>query len=299
MYFERKIRVSFDGVSVAPVEKLRVSFQVDKDDGEHANRGMIRIYNLNASSRSALARAFPIETPFVEPVIKCYLFTGYGDRLVQLIGGEVLSATNQRIGPDWITDIEIYTGLYAATVSNIQISYDGKTSAKKVITDLLAPIGVDIRYTDAAESALQGKTVTDYSTSGLSIYETNNFLSRYGLAFVIEEDGIGLVYVNNSPREGERNQRFENTFNQENGLIGTPKVTRSGIEFQSLLRPTIRIMQRIYVESQTINQTLQNSSNLASEYFVTDIKHIGDTHSDEWFTEITGAYVGLLDGVYQ
>lgn len=298
MYFERKVRVSFDGVSITPVENLRVSFQVDKDDGEHANRGMIRIYNLNTSSRSALARAFPVETPLIEPVIKCYLFVGYGDRLVQLIGGEVLSATNQRVGPDWITDIEVFTGLLAATVSSIQVSYDGKTSAKKVIDDLLAPIGVDIRYTQEAQAAIEGKAVTDYATSGLSIYETNNFLSRYDLGFVIEEDGIGLVYKKHAARESGRNQNAENTFKQENGLIGTPKVTRSGVEFQALLRPTVRIMQRIYVESQTISQTLQNESRIANEYYVTGIKHTGDTRSDDWFTEITGAYVGLDDGIY-
>lgn len=299
MYFDRKVRVSFDGISIPPVEKLRVAFQVDKDDGEHANRGTVRIYNLRASSRSALARAFPVETPFVEPVIKCYLFTGYGDRLVQLIAGEVLSATNVRVGPDWITEIEVFTGIQAATMSNIQVSYDGKTTAKKIINDLLAPIGVDIRFTEDAEKAVQGKTVSDYSTSGLSIYETNNFLSRYNLAFVIEDDGIGLVYVRNQPRENSRDQRSENTFNQESGLIGTPKVTRTGVQFRALLRPTVKVLQRIYVESQTINATLQNESKLASEYFVTGVKHIGDTHSEDWYSEIIGAYVGLAEGIYQ
>lgn len=298
MYFERRVRVSFDGVSITPVEKLRVSFQVDKDDGEHSNRGMIRIYNLNASSRSALARAFPVETPLIDPVIKCFLFVGYGDRLVQLIGGEVLSATNQRVGPDWITDIEVFTGLLAATSSSIQVGYDGKTSAKKVIDDLLAPMGLDIRYTPQAQAAIEGKAVTDYATSGLSIYESNSFIARYDLRFTIEEDGIGLVYKKHTAREAERNQTSENTFKQENGLIGTPKVTRSGVEFQSLLRPTVRIMQRVYIESQTISETLQNESRIANEYYVTGVKHTGDTRSDDWFTEITGAYVGLLDGVY-
>lgn len=293
--FNRNVEVTFEGADINPVTKLRVAFDVEKQDGEQFNTGTIRIYNLNSVSRGSIAKVIHNElTPWAEPIIKCTLRVGYGDQLVQLISGDILFATNQRIGPDWITDIEIYTGRYAALKSDLQISYGKKTSAKKVANDILATIkDVDIHYTQEAEKALQNKSVLSYSMSGIAYNEAVVFLSRYDLKFTIEDDGILLVYKKNEPQDPNRNQTEANTFKPENGLLGSPKVTRSGVEFQALLRPQVKILQRVYVESQSVNETLQNQDRFSNEYFVTGLKHTGDTHSDEWYTDITGSYVGL------
>jgi len=296
--FNRNVEVTFEGADINPVTKLRVAFDVSKQDGVQFNVGTIRIYNLNSSSRGALARIIQSQDdPCIGEHIKCTLRVGYGDQLIHLITGDILFASNQRVGPDWITDIEIYTGRCAAIKSDLQISYGKKTSAKKIANDLLATIkNVDIQYTQEAEKALQNKSVLSYSMSGIAYNEAAVFLSRYDLKFTIEEEGSLLVYKKGEPRDLTSSQTELNTFKPENGLVGSPKVTRSGVEFQSLLRPQVKILQRVYVESQSVNETLQNQDRFSNEYFVTGLKHTGDTHSDEWFTEIEGAYVELNKG---
>lgn len=293
--FNRNVEVSFKGVDILPVSRLRVAFDVSKQDGEQFNNGIIRIYNLNSSSRSALAKVIHnSKTPWVEPIIQCTLKVGYGDELVQLISGDVLIATNQRIGPDWITDIEVYTGWFSSKKSGTQLDYGAKTSAKKVVNDLLSKISdFDIQYTTKAESKLKGKTVQAYTMNGNAYNEAKVFLPRYGLRFSIEDDGILLVHAFNEPRDETRNENNTSTFNPTNGLLDSPKITRVGVEFKALLRPQIKILQRVYVESQSINETLQNQDRFTNEYFITGLKHTGDTYSDEWYTEISGSYVGL------
>jgi len=293
--FIRNIEVSFKGADINPISKLRVVFDVGKHDGESFNAGVIRIYNLNFSSRGALAKLISSEfDPDTKPTMQCILRVGYGDQLVQLLAGDILFATNQRIGPDWVTEIKIYAGLYNARVALTTLSYGKNTSAKKITNDLLATIkGVDIQYTQEADKALQKKSVLSYSMAGNVYNEAKVFLSSYGLSFKIEDDGVLLVYVPGKPRESKRSQNDANTFSPENGLLGTPKITSSGIEIRSLLRPQVKILQRFYVDSESINETLQNQDRFTNEYFITGLKHSGDTHSDEWHTEIIGAYVGI------
>ncbi len=293
--FNRNFEVSFKGVDILPISRLRVSFDVSKQDGEQFNNGIIRVYNLNSSSRAALARVIHnSKTPWVEPKIQCTLKVGYGEELVQLISGDILIATNQRIGPDWITDIEVYTGWFSSKKSGTQLHYGKRTSAKKIINDLLSKIAdFDIQYTTKAESELKGKTVQSYTMAGIAFNEAKIFLARYGLRFAIEDDGILLVYVFNNPRDEARAQNNSVTFKPTNGLLESPKITRVGVEFKALLRPQIKILQRVYVESQSINETLQNQDKFTNEYFVTGLKHTGDTYSDEWYTEISGSYIGL------
>lgn len=291
--FNRNIEVSFKGVDINPITKLRVIFDVGKHDGENFNAGVIHIYNLNSSSRGALAKLISSDSS-TEPTMQCIIRVGYGDQLIQLLAGDVLYATNQRIGPDWLTEIRIYAGLYNARVATINIDYASKTSAIKVTNDLLAKIkGVDIQFTKEAEDILQNKSIKDGTFSGGAYKEAKLFLSRYGLSFKIEDDGVLFVYVVGKPRESTRNQNEANTFSPDNGLLGTPKITSSGVELRSLLRPQIKILQRIYIDSESINETLQNQNRFTNEYFVTGLKHSGDTHSDEWFTEMIGAYVGI------
>jgi len=297
MLFERKIRINFSGIKIPPVEKLRISFEVEKSDGSQMNHALIRIYNLNPSSRHALARVVHKKTIMQEPVITCHLAAGYQGELRQLISGDIYTATNQRVGPDWITDIELFTGIGRVKRSASTVSYALKTSAKQIVDELLAPLGLIFRFTSEAFKKLTSETVLSYSASNLSTKAAAVFLDRYRLGLMIEDDNQGLVYALDYPRDSTT-ANDSNTFSIKNGLIGSPKVTITGVEFQSLLRPTVKILQRVFVESETINETLQNQNDYRSEYYVTGLKHIGDTHSDEWYTEIEGAYVGVNEGNY-
>ena len=186
----------------------------------------------------------------------------------------------------------------AVSFADVTVSYDGKTGAKFISDQLLSPLGLSIDYTEDALTILQGKTYFDFSESGMSLRSATVFLNRFDLGFTIEENGKGLVYKLDSPREKDSQRTSENAFNQNNGLVGSPVITRTGVEIVSLLRPEVELLQAIFVESQTINETLQKAELLTNKYYVKAISHKGDTHSDDWFTELEGFYADVADGVY-
>jgi len=294
--FKRSAQVSFDGVSVKPITDLRIAFEIDKDDGQQLNRGTIRIYNLNSDSRAQLAKPYPIGYPLIDPIIRVFLKAGYGGDNVQLLAGELLSGINTKEGPDWITTLEIWSGINATTKGISNFSFGDPTKAKVIADRLLSVLNIDVRYTDEADDLINNLKVTDYTSSGLSFREISLFLRRFGLSFTIEEDGQGLVYVDDRPRNPEAGQTSQNTFSPQNGLVGSPAITRTGIEIRALLRPQIRLLERFFVESRTISGTLVG--NVVADYHAISIKHTGDTRGEDWFTEIEGAYSNLIAGDY-
>ena len=298
MQFDRAIKIAFDGVDVEPVTNLRVMFDANKSDGEQLNKATITIFNLRASSRSALSKPRPLKAGFADNVISVLLYAGYEGNIKEIITGDIYTAHSTRIGTEWITVIEIYSGIAAATLGIARPSFNGKTKAKDIVDALVEPLGISIDYTQDALEALSGQTYSDFSDSGMSLRSANVFLKRFDLKFTIEENNKGLVYAENLPRRREEAVTEINSFNKNNGLIGSPNITRTGVEFIALLRPEIHILDTVFIQSQTINEALQSDEFSPNKYAVKNIRHFGDNRGDEWFTAIEAFYPDVLDGTY-
>lgn len=295
--FDRSIRVEFEGVDIPPITDLRVAFEIDKNDGLQFNHAFITITNMPDKNRNKIARAHPLNFPMIDPVIKMSLFAGYKGREILLAAGDVLSAIPNLRGANWETEIDIYSGLSDSTKADTQVAFSLPTSAKVISDQLLAKLGMDIKYTAEALDILKNKKPNDFSTSGMSAQEATVFLARYGLAFTIEESGRGLVYKSNRPRNPNSGKTDSNSFTPQNGLIGTPQITRAGINIKSFLRPQIKLFEKIFVESQTTTGALQ-APGYSPEYHVIGMKHKGDNRGADWFSEFECVYSKLAEGVY-
>jgi hypothetical protein len=285
----------FNGGAVAPITDLRIAFELDRNSGIYLNHGIISIYNMNPSDRAAFAIPMPMggDWRFVSQPgnsVSVRLFAGYEDNPTYIFGGDVLWSHSDRVGPDWITRLELYSGLRTAQTPS-QVSFQAPTSARTVLEAILRPLGIRLEYTDAAAAALDGKIVQDYSGSGLAYRDADDFCGRWGLAFTLEQQDQGLIYHPNRPRDAPPKTNG-NTISPQTGLIGTPKITMSGIELRCLLRPNMALMQRFFVESETTRGSLQ-STDYAPDYYVTHVRHVGDTRGEEWYTDIEGFYARL------
>jgi hypothetical protein len=290
--FKRTAQISFDGVNIKPITDLRIIFEIDKDDGSQLNHGTIKIYNLSPKNRAQIAKTHPIGYPLFEPIVKVFLNVGYSNDNVRIIGGELLSAINTKDGKDWITTIEVYSGIKTVTKSIANFSFAKPTKITTIIDKLLKAMQIDFSYTEDAKDLLSNLKTEDYTASGLTFKEVYTVLNRYGASFTIEEDGKGLIYIDDRPRNPTQGQNSQNTFSPNNGLIGSPEITRTGISIRSLLRPRTRIMERIFVKSRTLSNTLRFGT--FADYHIKSIKHKGDTRGEDWFTEIEGSYSNLL-----
>jgi hypothetical protein len=296
--FNRAVKVEFLETDITPVTGLRVAFDVDKTDGIRFNHADISIWNMNQTSRAKIATAIPMGPDLLCRIPgkakKIRLSVGYADNPIQLFTGDIRIARNINDGPDWITEIQADTGSSAANFAITQPTFAVRTKAKVVIMEILEPLGMDIRYTSEADQILSSEILEDFSDSGLAHRIADKFLRRYGLSFTIEEDGLGLVYKPTSPRAQEQARNEENTFSPENGLIGTPIIRTDGIEIRSLLRPRMLIFDKFFVQSKSVQSSIQ-SSDYAAEYYSVNIRHAGDTHGDDWHTYIYGSYARFGD----
>lgn len=295
--FDRSIRVEFSGVEIAPVTDLRIAFKIEKNDGLQFNHGTITIYNLSDATRRKVARPHPLKFPMVDPVITVSLFAGYRGQEVLVLKGDILSAINSKAGPDWLTVIEVFSGLSDSSKADTQVSFSKPTSAKLVADQLLSKLNSDIKYTAEALRILQGQRVNDFATSGMAAQEASVFLAKYGLKFTLEEGGQGLVYVENKPRNPDDGKTNDNTFSPQNGLIGTPQITKAGINIKALLRPRVKLFEKIFVQSRTTTGTLQ-ATDYSPNYHVIGLSHAGDNRGADWFTEIEAVYSSLFEGAY-
>jgi hypothetical protein len=295
--FDRSIRVEFSGVDIPKITDLRVAFEVDKNDGLQFNHGLITIYNMSANNRFKIARAHPDGFPMIEPIITVSLYAGYKDKEILLFTGDVLSAINSKRGPTWQTEIDIYSGLNDSTRADVQVSFSLPTNSKSIIDQLLANLNIDIKYTPEAFSILRSRRINDFSASGMAAKEASILLSRYGLGFTIEESGQGLVYVSYKARNPQSGKTNDNSFTPQNGLIGTPMITRRGIDLKAYLRPRLKLFEKIFVQSATTTGTLQ-AVDYSPEYHIIGLKHIGDNRGADWFSELECIYSSLVPGEY-
>lgn len=293
MNFNRGVRVEFEGANVEPITDLRVAFNASKSDGTKLNKLNLIIYNMKPASREAILIARPKKELSDPPVIKVRLFAGYEGNLKQLISGDILFSKSTKTGTDWITEIEIWSGLTEVTKATSVLDFDGKIPAKSIADRLVESIGIPVNYTDKARAILKDKTYTDFSESGMSITVIRRFLRRFDLIFTIEDEK-GIISRDGEALDDEVGQNTTNFFHIGNGLIGSPIINRVGADFLSLLRPEINVLQKVFVRSKTINETLQRDENAVNEYVVRSVRHFGDSREDEWFTEISATYADIV-----
>ena len=78
-------------------------------------------------------------------------------------------------------------------------------------------------------------------------------------------------------------------------MIGSPELTEVGVKVKSLMLPNLKLGRRI--EIQSISAKI-NIGNLVFRkvpptigvgiYRIDKLQHVGDTHSNDWFTNIEG-----------
>lgn len=285
--FGRVVKVVLEtrGRPVETITGHRVQFDVRKYSTELAdNRATIRFFNLASKTRSVLARRLLDKNR--GPHTTIFLSAGYEDATALLFRGVVVRGVNTKIGPDWATEVNALTAV-AQTSSVFFGENDGyrNTPADTIASLVFSKLkwGNPV-YSPEALEALRAAGMVTQSFSGNVARGLSEFLAGYGLAFTINEDGPVVVKIG-GPVDPET--LVPPTISPENGLIGSPEITETGVRAKALLTHEIRILHRFIVKSDTISETLRKPF---QEYTAHVVRHTGDTHGEPWWTEVSGSY---------
>ena len=186
------------------------------------------------------------------------LRAGYQLNIPVIFIGNIFQCFSVREGPNFITQIEAFDGGYAYTNAYTNLSAS-QTNQKTVVTTLfkdLQNVGIKL----GACGTINGTTGRGNSYSGptcsmLSELTNQKFFIDNNQAFVLAD----YEYI-------PTGSKF--TINAETGLLSTPVLEQTILHFDMLFEPSLRVGQKIYLES-------ANSNVPKGDYKVVSIQHRG------------------------
>jgi hypothetical protein len=297
--------------------QFRCVFSVRRGDFQTPNAADVRIFNLSRNTANLLysnftqavqqsiqqslsaglspaaAQAATASAPTGQLVIQA----GYEGNFGLIFRGNVKQVRLGRVdAKDSYVDITAADGDEAYNFSPMALSLaKGSTPAD----DLQACVR------DMAGGITQGYT-PDLSTNGrtrgrvfygLARDELRDFADRNNVLWSIQDGQLTLI-PKNSYIPGE-----VPVISPQTGLIGVPEQTQNGIIMRVLINPSLRIGQRVQLQSNAINQYrygLDKSSQAGNAllartiktstdgtYYVMRADHNGDTRGNDWITTLT------------
>ena len=284
-FFNRKYKIIIGNEKDGGLEivDLRVSFNVELSLVGYPNMAEIKIYNLNKQNRNKIKKEFT----------KIFLNAGYSDNLSLIFSGDIVNVTHEKKEADWITVLYCGDTIKTINSSTINKTLPAGQTTESIFNELVSNMkDVTKGVTDGLKDCMTKKMslLRGLVLSG-SVKEWLDKLSKNcGFDYSINNGVIETTYKDR-PFSDEPALIIE----QNNGMIGSPEVTEIGIKVKSLLLPNIKLGRKIEIKSISAkinvgNMIYRKIPPIAGEgtYFAYKINHIGDTMSDDWFTQIEG-----------
>lgn len=239
------------------IEGLRISFTVEKTASATPNSLEVKITNpSNDTTAALLTRDYTL-----------LLEAGYKDNAELLYAGDILVARDTWQAPDRVVTLTCGDGAKAIRSATIFASFRGGTGARQIFARLADALGVPLGSVAGVDDV---QVLTGFSAAGSTRAALDTLARRLHLSWSVQ-DGELVVRKADEPERGEII-----LLDEQSGLVGSPERDDKGVRFKSLLQPRIRPGRRVRVASRA----------LRGDFLVEKVTHTGDTHSDDWSTDV-------------
>lgn len=273
MLYDRLFNVSVGkgGQAGVAFSDIRCEFRVVKSSDSTANAIEFKVYNLSGATR----------TKFESLDNRVVLSAGYASTGIQVLAvGDILKASTDYPSPEIVTTVTAGDGAKALRGSRVSLSYEPGVPAKSIVDKIVESLevdSVDVNF-DLSGSFRQG-----WSYVGRAQDAMDKLAARFGFAWSVQNNTLQIT-----EKKGVT-ARPSILLTPQTGLIGVPyKVedTRAdseknreppGLMVRCLLNPAILPGDVVQVQSSLVP---------SGSYRVKQIEHRGDTHGQEWVSEI-------------
>ena len=252
---------------------------------------VVTVTNASRSFQKFIARPVSNLSVLVEPPFDIIsVHAGYTSPAPLIFQGVIREAITHRVGADFNTRMSAYTFIDNLGLTYLEKSYVN-TSPLTILLDLfIAFQWPQPRFTDAAFNTLKQSSLPSYAVESSAFRSILTLLGRYGLLLTLDEDGPLVAFSGDEIDRGPINTLP--LISSDTGLIGTPTITKTGIELQTLLEPKIRPLRSFVCKSDSIASTLGNNQ---QRYIATSVDHDVTNRGQEFYTNLVGAYPTLLN----
>jgi len=282
-FFIRKVRliVGEPGSGGLEITDLRISFNIELSLVGYPSTGSIQIYNLNKSNRNKIKEEFT----------KIYLYAGYEESIALIFSGNIVNVTHEKNGTDWITNLFCGDAIQSINSSTINKSLPPGQTTESIFNELIGQMdGVTKGVTEGLKDCLTKKRslLRRLVLTGNVKDWLDKLAQNCGFDYSINNSVIETT-TKDKPLTDEPSIELS----QSNGMIASPELTEVGIKVKSLLLPQLKLGRRIEIKSISSKINIGNlifrkvPTTVGVGIYRTDkINHVGDTHSNDWFSNI-------------
>lgn len=242
---------------------FRVIFDVEKTANQDPNKAKIDIYNLSQTTVSK------IESGELKRIV---LQAGYETHSAVIFDGNIISTSQTRTGADTILSIEAGDGqngyAYSLVNETVGAGYSNSEIATKSFNSMKER-GVKDAQIKAADN--ETKYPRGRVMFGAARTYARQASNNSGAQWSVQDGHLVFCKTNET-----RDDREAFVLNKSSGMEGAPKTDKDGLTVSCRLNALLRIYDPIRVEAEFVK----------GDYKILSLKHSGDTHGNEWTTEI-------------
>jgi hypothetical protein len=281
-----QIIVGKDGKGLLIEENLRIVFEVVKDIQSSPNTANIKIYNLNAEHIAQIGGEF------TDVIVNA----GYEGGMRVVFRGNIKRAYRYREGNDYLVEIDAGDGDNDFRGAVINETLAAGTSDSQVIDRCLGSFlgGTNKGHIAGipATGRLRGKVISSSTRDVLSKIAAKNNCN-----WSIQDGQLQIVPVN----DVLPSQAF--VVNADTGMLNAPEQEDTGIRVKTLLNPQYQIDGRIQLDNKDIREKRGGENESGNQespsrldpdgiYKIVKLTHKGDTHGNDWYSDIETVALG-------
>ena len=278
------------------LSQLRFRFEVRANDADTPNVLTVRIYNLKESTVKKIIAEFDTVT----------LTAGYENGAK----GTIFTGTVKQFKFGRERNVDSYLEILAADgdlahQSTVNIARPAGTTDSQSLSDLAAAMGIPVAQTADGFLSASGIVPSPRGKTyfGMTRAYTANLAEKNGTRYSIQ-NGVLTLVPNTGYLQGEIV-----VLNSLSGMIGQPESTDNGIMVRCLLNPLIHVGRAVQIDNASITQFGFPAANsgighpgaggaFLSQFYpastaadglyrVLVVEHVGDTRSNDFYTELT------------
>lgn len=249
------------------IEGLRIAFAIERNLRSEPSRGEIEIANAGEGLRRFLTR---------KPAT-VILEAGYVGDLRRLYQGDLVYGASRLDGPTWLTTLQLGDGDRIYRHARVRRGYGRGVKIGTVLADAARSVGLSLPADFAASDAANAELATGAAVSAPFRDVFTAYLAGYGYSWSIQ-DGRLVILPDGVALAGQTVKIDERA-----GLVGSPELEapdkaggKPRLTATTLLYPGIAPGQAISVTSAAVSGTFR----------VERLTHRGDTHGQDWTTEM-------------
>lgn len=267
--------------TVTEITDHRIEFRIEKNLGRAPNTCEITITNLSQATRDEFVRG-PMRVRFE---------AGYDNTPRLLFVGDLRYASNELVGTEWLTKLQIADGGRAYAEARINKSYAKGTPLATILRDVTRAFGLTVPPEVTASEELRTRIPSGEVTTGYASDELTRLLAPHGFEWSIQNGQMQIL------RFDQVHPGTIRVISEGDGMIGAPSMDPPAITAPTKTKSKRRRVPKLTVKHLLFPELIPGekdeirSRSINGTFRLDKVMHEGDSRGSTWDTTMEASEV--------